>query len=134
MSKILIFEPEARYRNMLRFILEGINHRVMDAGSWDHIPVLLAGESPDLIILGVHLGEEPEILSWPDWQLVLPDVPTLILFSGDPDLREGFMDNWEGSRSLNIMVQPIDPYPLLTKVKAMLTAPVEWRRGGQHAA
>ncbi|MDB5048253.1 MAG: hypothetical protein JWO30_1324 [Fibrobacteres bacterium] len=134
MSKILIFEPEARYRNMLRFILEGINHRVMDAGSWDHIPVLLAGDSPDLIVLGVHLGEEPKILSWPDWQLVLPDVPTLILFSGDPDLREGFLDNWEGSKSLNIMVQPIDPYPLLSRVKAMLTAPVEWRRGGQHAA
>ncbi len=133
MAKILIFEPEARYRHMLRFILEGINHHILDAGSWDHIPILLANDTPDLIILGVHLGEEPEILSWPEWQLALPDVPTLILFSGDPELRDGFLDAWEGTRSMNMMVQPIDPYPLLAMVKAMLTAPVEWRRGGQHA-
>lgn len=133
MAKILIFEPEARYRILLRFILEGINHRMLDAGSWDDIPLLLANEKPDLIVLGVHLGEEPEIESWPAWDLALPDVPTLILFSGDPLLRDSFLDNWQGTRALNMMVQPIQPYPLLAMVKAMLTAPVEWRRGGQHA-
>ena len=133
MAKILIFEPEARYRIMLRFILEGINHRVLDSGAWPDIPLLLAGDKPDLIVLGVHLGEEPEILTWPEWQLALPDVPTLILFSGDASLREAFLDSWDGARTMNMMVQPIDPYPLLAMVKAMLTAPVEWRRGGQHA-
>ena len=133
MAKILIFEPEARYRNMLRFILEGINHRVDDAGSWDHVPVLLAGDTPDLIILGVHLGD-PKIQSWPEWRLALPEVPTLILFSGDPGLRQGFLNAWEGTRIMNKMTQPIDPYPLLAMVKAMLTAPAEWRRGGQHVA
>src|SRR5258706_15635941 len=91
MAKILIFEPEARYRIMLRFILEGINHRVLDAGSWEDIPLLLASDKPDLIVLGVHLGEEPEILSWREWQLALPEVPTLILFSGKESLREEFL-------------------------------------------
>jgi DNA-binding response OmpR family regulator len=132
MAKILIFEPETRYRNMLRYILEGINHRVMEAAGWEDIPVLLAGDKPDLIILGVHLGQEPEILSWPEWQLVLPDVPTLILFSGEASLRQGFLDGWEGSRLMNMMVQPIDPYPLLAMVKAMIMAPAALR-GGQHA-
>ena len=132
MAKILIFEPETRYRNMLRFILEGINHRVLEAETWEDIPLLLAGERPDLIVLGVHLGREPEILSWPEWQLALPDVPTLILFSGDASLRQGFLDGWEGSRMMNMMAQPIDPYPLLAMVKAMIMAPAEWR-GGQHA-
>lgn len=132
MAKILIFEPETRYRNMLRFILEGINHRVREAGTWEEIPPLLAGDRPDLIVLGVHLGQEPEILSWPEWQLALPDVPTLILFSGEASLRQGFLDGWEGSRLMNMMVQPIDPYPLLAMVKAMVMAPAELR-GGQHA-
>ena len=132
MAKILIFEPETRYRNMMRFILEGINHRVLEAAGWEDIPVLLAGDRPDLIVLGVHLGQEPEILSWPEWQLALPDVPTLILFSGEASLRQGFLDGWNGSRLMNIMVQPIDPYPLLAMVKAMVMAPAELR-GGQHA-
>jgi DNA-binding response OmpR family regulator len=132
MAKILIFEPETRYRNMLRFILEGINHRVLEAGSWEEIPPLLAGDRPDLIVLGVHLGQEPEILSWPEWQLALPDVPTLILFSGEASLRQGFLDGWDGSRMMNMMVQPIDPYPLLAMVKAMVMAPAGLR-GGQHA-
>jgi DNA-binding response OmpR family regulator len=134
MAKILIFEPESRYRIMLRFILEGINHRVLEAGGWEDVPMLLAADKPDLVILGVHLGEEPGLLTWPEWQLALPEAPTLLLFSGDAALREEFLDAWEGSRTLNMMVQPIDPYPLLAMVKAMLTAPMEWRRGGQHAA
>lgn len=136
MAKILIFEPETRYRNMLRFVLEGINHRVLEAGTWEDIPLLLGGLAdgkPDLIVLGVHLGQEPEILSWPEWQLALPDVPVLILFSGDASLRQGFLDGWDGSRKMNMMVQPIDPYPLLAMVKAMVIAPQEWSRGGQHA-
>ncbi|MDB5103742.1 MAG: hypothetical protein JWP91_1431 [Fibrobacteres bacterium] len=133
MAKILIYEPEDRYRIMLRFILEGINHRVLDAGSLEDIPILLAADKPDLIVLGVHLGEEPEFPTWPDWRLELPDVPTLILFSGEESMRAEFLEAWDGSRSLNQMIQPIDPYPLLAMVKAMLTAPVEWRRGGQHA-
>jgi DNA-binding NtrC family response regulator len=133
MAKILIFEPEARYRVMLRFILEGIHHRVMDAGAWEDIPLLLAGDKPDLIVLGVHLGQEPEILSWPEWQLALPDVPTLLLFSGDGKLRQAYLEAWDGSRVMSQMVQPVDPYPLLAMIKAMLTAPAEWSRGGQHA-
>ena len=138
MSKILIFEPETRYRILLRYILEGINHRVLDAGSWEDIPVLLAADRPDLVVLGVHLGEEegeaatPGLLTWPEWQLALPDVPTLLLFSGDPDLREGFLDTWDGAKTVNMMVQPVEPYPLLAMVKTMLTAPEVWRRGGQH--
>jgi hypothetical protein len=56
------------------------------------------------------------------------------LFSGDPGLRQGFLNAWEGTRIMNKMTQPIDPYPLLAMVKAMLTAPAEWRRGGQHVA
>jgi DNA-binding response OmpR family regulator len=132
MAKILIFEPETRYRVLLRYILEGINHRVLDAGSGEDIPVLLASDTPDLVILGVHLDTEPGLLSWQEWQLALPDVPTLLLFSGEAHRREGFLDAWDGPKTLNMMVQPVEPYPLLAMVKSMLTAPEVWRRGGQH--
>jgi DNA-binding response OmpR family regulator len=133
MAKILIFEPETRYRVLLRYILEGINHRVLDAGSWEDIPVLLASDHPDLIVLGAHLGEDPG-LSWPEWNLDLPDVPILLLFSGNSALREDFLGAWGGPRTVNMMVQPVQPYPLLAMVKSMLTAPEVWRRGGQHSA
>jgi DNA-binding response OmpR family regulator len=134
MAKLLIFEPDAHYRMMLQCILEGINHRVVMAQSWEEIPLLLAGDKPDLIVLGVNLGKEPELLTWPEWQLALPEVPTLILFSGNLETRDEFLDCWEGPSILKTMHQPVDPYPLLAMVKAMLTAPMEWRRGGQHAA
>jgi DNA-binding response OmpR family regulator len=134
MAKLLIFEPDAHYRMMLQCILEGINHRVVMAEGWEDIPILLAGEKPDLIVLGVNLGKEPDLLTWPEWQLALPEVPTLILFSGDMGMRTEFLDTWEGPSILKTMHQPVDPYPLLAMVKAMLTAPMEWRRGGQHAA
>lgn len=132
MAKILIFEPETRYRVLLRYILEGINHRVIDAGNGADLPVLLAGDQPDLVILGVHLDADPGLLTWQEWQLALPDVPTLLLFSGDAHRREGFLDAWDGPKTLNLMVQPVEPYPLLAMVKSMLTAPEVWRRGGQH--
>jgi DNA-binding response OmpR family regulator len=133
MAKILLFEPEARYRLMLRFVLEGINYRVLDASCGEDIPILLAADKPDLIILGVHLGEDPGMLTWQEWQLALPEVPTLILFSGEPGMRAEFLEAWSGARPMNMMVQPVEPYPLLAMVKAMLMPPVEWRRGGQHA-
>jgi DNA-binding response OmpR family regulator len=132
MAKILIFEPETRYRILLRYILEGINHRVLDAGSGDDIPILLASDPPDLIILGIHLGEDPGFLSWSEWQLALPDVPILLLFSGDPAQRQEFLEAWDGPKTTNVLVQPVEPYPLLAMVKSMLTAPEVWRKGGQH--
>jgi DNA-binding response OmpR family regulator len=132
MAKILIFEPEARYRMMLRYVLEGINHRVTDTGAIEAIPELLASSRPDMVVLGVHLDDESDAMPRPEWQVLPNDAPTLILFSGDPDLRPAFMGNWSGSCHFNIMVQPVEPYPLLAMVKAMMTKPVEWR-GGQHA-
>lgn len=133
MAKLLIFEPDPHYRSMLQCILEGINHRVVIADGWEDVPTLLAGDKPDLFLLGVNLGKEPELLTWAEWQLAFPEAPTLILFSGDLEMQEEFVESWEGSRALKVMQQPVDPYPLLAMVKAMLTAPVEWRRGGQHA-
>ena len=134
MAKILIFEPEARYRHMLRFILEGINHEVLDAGSREHVPLLAALEKPDLIILGVRLGDGPAVPAWSDWRPAPAEAPALLLFSGDLDLRPEFLDGWAGNRAVNMLNHPIDPYPLLVMVKAMLTAPAEWRRGGQPTA
>ena len=81
----------------------------------------------------MHAAGAPGMLIWQEWQLALPEVPTLILFSGDPGLRGEFLEAWDGARPMNMMVQPVDPYPLLSLVKAMPTAPVEWRRGGQHS-
>lgn len=132
MAKILIFEPETRYRVLLRYILEGINHRVLDAGCGEDIPVLLASDRPDLVVLGIHLDQEPGLLSWQEWQLALPDVPTLLLFSGETHRREQFLEGWDGPKTLNLMVQPVEPYPFMAMVKSMLTAPEVWRQGGQH--
>lgn len=132
MAKILIFEPETRYRVLLRYILEGIHHRVIEAGSGEDIPRLLVSDPPDLVIVGVHLDAEPGSPPSQEWHVSLPDVPTLLLFSGEAHLRGKFLAAWDGPKSLNVMVQPVDPYPLLTMVKSMLTAPEVWRRGGQH--
>jgi DNA-binding response OmpR family regulator len=132
MARILIYEAEARYRIMLRFILEGINHDVAEAADWDDVPLAVAREQPDLLVLGVHLDEGPGHPTWPEWPRPTPETPTLMLFSGDPDLRITFLLEW-GARKVSHLVQPVEPYPLLKMVKAMLTAPVEWRVGGQHA-
>jgi DNA-binding response OmpR family regulator len=131
MAEILILESEERYRVLLRFILEGINHQVLEAADWDHMPTWSEGRGPDLLILGVHL--EGGLGDWPIWQRGLPEVPVLLLFSGDGELKEAFLKAWEGSPAIYSLDQPVAPYPFLAMVKAMLTAPAEWRRGGQHA-
>lgn len=131
MADILILESEERYRVLLRFILEGINHRVIEAGDRDHLPAWAGTKGPDLVILGIHL--EGSLGDWPIWQRGLPDAPVLILFSGDTELKDAFIKAWEGTPAINFLDQPVDPYPFLAMVKAMLTAPLEWRRGGQHA-
>jgi len=132
MAKILIFEPEARYRMLLRFILEGMRHSVRDSEDWEEIPALLASEPPDLLLLGVHLDEKSVSTDWAARQACLSNVPTLLLFAGNPDLRHEYLKHWAGPRTINVMIQPVNPYPLLAMVKNMLTAPVEWRKG-QHA-
>lgn len=132
MAKILIFEPETRYRMLLRFILEGMRHTVLDTENWEQIPSLLASGPPDLFVLGVHLDEGSPSVDWAARQACLSNVPTLLLFAGNPELREEYLKSWAGPRAINVMVQPVNPYPLLAMVKNMLTAPVEWRKG-QHA-
>lgn len=132
MAKILIFEPEARYRMLLRFILEGMRHTVSDTEDWEEIPVFMAEQTPDLILLGVRLDGGSAATDWTARQAVLANVPTLLLFSGDPDMRQAYLKAWAGPRTMNVMIQPVNPYPLLAMVKNMLTAPVEWRKG-QHA-
>lgn len=132
MAKILIYEPEARYRMLLRFILEGMRHTVTDTEDWEGIPAILASEPPDLIVLGVHLEAESASVDWAAREASLPNVPTLLLFAGNPEMRQEFLKSWAGPRNMSVMVQPVNPYPLLAMVKNMLTAPVEWRRG-QHA-
>lgn len=132
MAKILIFEPEARYRMLLRFILEGMRHTVSDTEDWDEIPALMASEPPDLIVLGVRLDESSASTDWAARQALLANVPTLLLFSGNPEMRQEYLKAWAGPLTMNVMIQPVNPYPLLAMVKNMLMAPVEWRRG-QHS-
>jgi DNA-binding NtrC family response regulator len=122
MAHILILENETRYRVLLRFILEGINHRVQESGDWRRMPSWEAGGEPDLVIVGLHLERESPAGDWLEWKRGLPDVPILILFSGDPNLKGPFLDSWTGPATFNF----------LAMVKAMITAPAEWRRGGQH--
>ncbi len=131
MANILILESEKRYRVLLRFILEGINHRVREIRDRDQLPDWTAEKAPDLLILGIHL--EGSLDDWPVWQRSLPDVPVLFLFSGDPELKSAFLKAWAGTTAIKCLDQPVDPYPFLSMVKAMLTTPVVWRHGGQHA-
>jgi DNA-binding response OmpR family regulator len=135
MAEILILESEERYRVLLRFILEGINHRIVEAIDRDHLPEWPEGRGPDLIIIGVHLELEGDdtMGDWPIWQHGLPDAPVLVLFSGNPHLKPIFLKHWSGTTAIKCLDQPVDPYPLLAMVKALLTAPAEWRKGGQHA-
>lgn len=132
MAKILIYEPQERYRELLRYILEGIHHKVLEADGYAALPALLAGDPPDLLILGIHLeGENPPSGSR-DWSPALPEVPVLLLFSGPEEKRKRFLSAWEGPKAPKTLAQPLEPYPLLAMVKSMVTAPETWRQGGQH--
>lgn len=129
MAKILIYEPQERYRELLRYVLEGIHHRVMEAEDYAALPGLVAADPPDLLILGVPLGEAAAPQAWSP---ALPDVPVLLLFSGPDRLREEFLAVWSGPQAPKVLIQPLDPYPLLAMVKSMVATPDTWRRGGQH--
>jgi DNA-binding NtrC family response regulator len=132
MAKILIYEPEPHSRDLMRYLLEGINNRVSEAPAPEDIPRRLFQERTDLLILGVHPEEEENPLLRPEWQLSLPEIPILMVFSGASAVREGFLSSWHGPAYLNLLSQPVEPYPLLAMVKSMLTAPEIWRKGGQH--
>lgn len=134
MAEILILESDERYRVLLRFILEGIHHRVVEAESWDDLPEWPHGQGPELVILSVHLELDGDgtMGDWPIWQRSLPDAPVLILFSGKPHLRDLFLRYWVGTTAIKCLDQPVDPYPFLAMVKAMLTASGVQNFGGQH--
>jgi DNA-binding response OmpR family regulator len=132
MAKILIYEPQDRYRDLLRYILEGIHHKVLEADGYGDLPALLAEDPPDLLILGVHLDGENASTASRDWSPALPEVPVLLLFSGPDEKRKQFLSAWEGPKAPKALAQPLEPYPLLALVKSMVTAPETWRRGGQH--
>ncbi len=132
MSHILILEPDEKYRFLLRYILEGINHRVSETGTVAGLPMLLTEGPPDLLVLGIHLEgdfgfDEPRAP-----QGKLPEAPTLILFSGDDSRQREFLEQWGGFPAVKFMVQPVEPYRFMAMIKAMLTAPAVWRQGGQH--
>ncbi len=130
MAKIVICEPDQRCRALLSYILEGIHHRVLEAEDYQALPALIASDPPDLLILGVHAETAPAPHS--DWRLALPDLPVLLLFGGSSELMDEYLAAWDGPKTLNVLPQPLEPYPLLAMVKSMVTAPETWRRGGQH--
>jgi DNA-binding response OmpR family regulator len=132
MAKIVICEPDARCRALLSYILEGIHHRVLEADDYDALPALIAADPPDLLILGVHGEERLPSSQRSDWRPALPDLPVLLLFGGSSELMEEYLAAWDGPKTLNVLHQPLEPYPLLAMVKSMVTAPETWRRGGQH--
>lgn len=138
MAKIVICEPDARCRALMSYILEGIHHRVLEAGDYDSLPSLLAADPPDLLILGVHAERESASADRPDWRPAppgpsLPDLPVLLLFAGPPELKERYLAAWEGPKTFNVLTRPLEPYPLLAMVKSMVAAPETWRQGGQHS-
>jgi DNA-binding response OmpR family regulator len=132
MAKILICEPDERCRALLSYILEGIHHRVVETDAYAALPAMIAADPPDLLILGVHAEETSHSGASHDWRPALPDLPVLLLFAGPTELRDEFLAAWDGPKSLNVLAQPLEPYPLLAMVKSMVTAPEIWRRGGQH--
>jgi DNA-binding response OmpR family regulator len=132
MAKILIYEPQQRFRDLLRYILEGIHHEVLEADGYADLPDLLAGDPPDLLILGVHLDGLTDPASSRDWSPALPEVPVLLLFSGPDERQKQFLSAWAGPKRPKALSQPLEPYPLLALVKSMVTAPETWRQGGQH--
>ena len=123
MAKIVICEPDERCRALLSYILEGIHHRVLEADDYDALPALIASDPPDLLILGVHAEEESASARQPDWRPALPDLPVLLLFGGSAKLKEEYLAAWDGPKTLNVLPQPLEPYPLLAMVKSMVTAP-----------
>lgn len=133
MAKILLLESDERYRSLLKSILEGVHYHVEEAESRDHLLDWTKGQGPDLIILSVHLELEGNMDDWPIWQHRLPEAPVLVLFSGDAILKAKFIKSWEGTSSFKCVDQPVDPYPFLALVKAMLATPVIWHQGGQHS-
>jgi CheY-like chemotaxis protein len=132
MAKILICEPNERCRALLSYILEGIHHRVVEAETYAALPALITADPPDLLILGVDAGEAATPGSSPDWLPALPDLPVLLLLSGPSTRKDEYLAHWDGPKTVNVLDQPMEPYPFLAMVKSMVTAPEIWRQGGQH--
>ena len=133
MASIFLCEPEARYRTLLRYILEGVHHSVTEAGGYAEVPGRLAAGPADLIVLGAHLEDGDGPWRDPDWQRGLPRLPLVLLCSGGTEARQAFLGSWQGPPGLKLLAQPVEPYPFLATVKSMLTSPETWRRGGQHS-
>jgi CheY-like chemotaxis protein len=131
MAKILLCEPEAHCRKLLRYILEGIHHEVSETDGCEGLSPLLASDPPDLLILGAP-GQPGSRCEDAGWQIGLPELPILLLLSGPPRRRQAFLEAWHGPPGYQVLAQPVEPYPLLAMVKTMLAAPETWRRGGQH--
>jgi CheY-like chemotaxis protein len=125
MAEILILESEERYRILLRFILEGIGHRVLEAPDRDHVPAWPEGGSPDLVVMGVHLDLDGEgtMSDWPIWQGGLPEAPVLVLFSGNPHLKDRFLKSWNRGQGIRCLEQPVQPHAFLAAAKEMLGSP-----------
>jgi CheY-like chemotaxis protein len=125
MAEILILESEERYRILLRFILEGIGHRVLEAPDRDHVPAWPEGRAPDLVVMGVHLDLDGEgtMSDWPIWQGGLPEAPVLVLFSGDAYLKDRFLKSWESGHEIRCLEQPVHPHALLAATKDLLGIP-----------
>lgn len=133
MARIILCEPEARYRKLLRYILEGVHHDVSEAEEYAGLPQRIEAEGADLLILGAHLEDRSGPFSDPGWQAALPRIPTLLLLSGASGSRAALVEAWRGPPTFKLLSQPVEPYPLLAMVKSMVTAPEIWRRGGQHS-
>jgi CheY-like chemotaxis protein len=132
MAKIVVCEPNARCRALLSYILEGIHHRVLEAVDYDALPALIASDPPDLLILGIHADGNTASANPPDWRPALPELPVLLLLGGSPEKKAEYLAAWDGPKTMNVLADPLDPYPLLAMVKSMVTAPEIWRGGGQH--
>lgn len=91
-STVLIVEDDPSLRLLCRVNLELEHHRVLEASTLTRARELVDGESIDLVLLDLHVGEEHGFDLLPYLRTVRPDAAVCLLSGtseNDPERPEG---------------------------------------------
>jgi DNA-binding response OmpR family regulator len=108
LATVLVADDDRGVRAMIRGLLEGDGHRVLEAGSAVELFALLDVELPDVMLLDVHLGADDGLAIGAGLRRELRYKETKLVFV------TGTLDNEELVRQSRLFKVPILPKPFAT--------------------
>ena len=117
MRTVLVADDDSNIRALIRTILEGAGHNVLEAGSAVEVFELLDLQVPDVILLDVHLGTDDGLAIGVGLRRErrFRDV-TMIFMTGTLDMPELLRQ----SRLFNVEIlpKPFEPNELIAVIEA----------------